>query len=246
MKTLSESAFISIQKILIRVNKMLPLVFHCLSYFLSERDYLSRNKHESHKQNMLYKSMIDSMKNLKTDVVETTSTESVSSTFEALFREHWAHVYRILYRLVGDPAEAEDLALETFLRLYQHHPQGESEFNLSGWLHRVATNLGLHSIRGWKRREHYEMSAGKYTLEQTPEAHPAEILAQAEERRLVRLALAQMNERQSQLLVMRYSGLSYKEIAQALRLAPTSIGPLLLRAEREFEKRYRTLAQEER
>jgi RNA polymerase sigma-70 factor (ECF subfamily) len=66
-------------------------------------------------------------------------------------------------------------------------------------------------------------------------------MAQEEDRRLVRIVLAQMNERQSQLLVMRYSGLSYKEIAEALKLAPTSIGPLLLRAEREFEKRYRAL-----
>ena len=66
-------------------------------------------------------------------------------------------------------------------------------------------------------------------------------MAQEEERRWVRLVLAQMNERQSQLLAMRYSGLSYKEIASALKLAPASIGPLLLRAEREFEKRYHAL-----
>ena len=59
--------------------------------------------------------MIASMKDLKTDVVETTSTDSIASAFEALFREHWAHVYGVLRRLVGDPAEAEDLALETFL-----------------------------------------------------------------------------------------------------------------------------------
>lgn len=246
MKTLSESAFTSIQKIFTKVNQMLSLVFCSVSHFLRERDYLSRNEHESHKQNMLTKSMIDSMKNLKTDVVETTSTESISSAFEALFREHWAHVYRLLNRLVGDPAEAEDLALETFVRLYQKYPLRENESNPGGWLHRVATNLGLHSIRSWKRRERYEMTAGKYALEEAPEARPAEIMAQEEEHRLVRLALAEMNERQSQLLVMRYSGLSYKEIAEALRLAPTSIGPLLLRAEREFEKHYRALAKEER
>jgi RNA polymerase sigma-70 factor (ECF subfamily) len=188
--------------------------------------------------------MIASMKNLRTDVLETAEAESISSRFEALFLQHWANVYRLLYRLVGDPAEAEDLALETFYRLYQHYPRGENEFNLGGWLHRVATNLGLHSIRGWKRREHYEMTAGKYALEETPENRPAEIVMQDEERRLVRLALSHMNERQSQLLILRYSGLSYKEIAKALNLAPTSIGPLLLRAEREFEKRYRTLAKE--
>ena len=194
------------------------------------------------------------MKNLKTDVVETSSTDStpalaggarVSSAFEALFLEHWSHVYRLLCRLVGDPAEAEDLALETFVRLYQRYPLRENESNPGGWLHRVATNLGLHSIRGWKRREHYELTAGKYALEETPEARPAEILAQEEERRLVRLALAQMNERQSQILILRHSGLSYKEIAEALELAPASIGPLLVRAEREFEKRYRALAKEE-
>ena len=194
------------------------------------------------------------MKNLKTDVEETSSTDStpalaggarVSPAFETLFREHWAHVYRLLYRLVGDPAEAEDLALETFVRLHQRYPLRENESNPGGWLHRVATNLGLHSIRGWKRREHYELTAGKYALEETPEARPAEILAQAEERRLVRLALAQMNERQSQLLILRHSGASYREIAEALNLAPASIGPLLVRAEREFEKRYRALAQED-
>jgi DNA-directed RNA polymerase specialized sigma24 family protein len=54
-----------------------------------------------------------------------------------------------------------------------------------------------------------------------------------------------MSERQSQLLILRYAGASYKEIAQALDISPTSIGPLLLRAEREFEKRYRALIQEE-
>ena len=89
------------------------------------------------------------------------------------------------------------------------------------------------------------MTAGKYALEEVPEAQPAQILAQAEERRLVRLALSQLNERHSQLLVMRHSGLSYKEIAEALELAPTSIGPLLVRAEKEFAKQYRALTQEE-
>ena len=154
--------------------------------------------------------MIASMKNFKTDVLESAQAESTTSGFEALFMQYWAQVYRLLYRLVGDPAEAEDLALETFVRLYQRYPTPENEFNLGGWLHRVATNLGLHSIRSWKRRERYEMTAGKYALDETAEDHPAEIMAQADEQRLVRLALAGMNERQSQLLILRYSGLSYK------------------------------------
>src|SRR5919112_1410935 len=141
--------------------------------------------------------MIDLMKNLKTDVVEKPQTElkpalvggaRVSSEFEALFLEHWAPMYRLLCRLVGDPAEAEDLALETFIRLYQKGPEHQGEFNRGGWLRRVATNLGLHSIRGWKRREHYEMTAGKYALEEAADS-PAEIMTRNEEHRMARLAL---------------------------------------------------------
>ena len=81
-------------------------------------------------------------------------------------------------------------------------------------------------------------------LEQTAEDRPAEIHEVEEERRTARIALARMNPRQSQLLIMRYSEMTYKDIADALNLSPTSIGPLLLRAEREFEKQYRTLVQE--
>jgi RNA polymerase sigma-70 factor, ECF subfamily len=194
---------------------------------------------------MIDSSKIDLMKNRKTGVVETIQADTDSAGFETLFQEHWGNVYRLLYRLVGDPAEAEDLALEAFLRLYKHDPRNDGTFNIGGWLRRVATNLGLHSIRSWKRREQYELNAGRFALEQNHAEHPAEALARQDEQHLVRLALARMNERQSQLLILRHSGLAYKEIAEALKLASTSIGPLLLRAEREFERHYRALAQEE-
>jgi RNA polymerase sigma-70 factor (ECF subfamily) len=188
--------------------------------------------------------MIDSMKPLKKEMAETARAESDSLGFEALFLEHWAAVYRILRRLVGDPAEAEDLALETFLRLHRHTQKQPEVQNTGGWLYQVATRLGLNSIRDWKRREQYELTAGRYALERSDQLSPADLLAQKEERQQVRRVLASMNERQSQLLILRYSGFSYKEIASALKLAPASIGPLLVRAEREFEKQYRSLAQE--
>ena len=188
--------------------------------------------------------MIGSMKRLKTETAETATNESRSVEFERLFLEHWASVYRVLHRLVGDPAEAEDLALEAFMRLFRQTDRQTAGINTGGWLYRVATRLGLHSIRSWKRREHYELTAGRYALEETDQSSPAEILAQEEERHQVRLVLSRMNERQSQILILRHSGLSYKEIAEALNLMPASIGPLLVRAEREFEKQYRALAQE--
>jgi RNA polymerase sigma factor (sigma-70 family) len=187
---------------------------------------------------------------MKIRKAETRALEAVDDSpspraFEESFERHWDGIYRLLARMLGDPAEAEDVALETFYRLYQRQANLDPEFNVGGWLYRVATNLGLHSIRGFKRRERYELAAGKGVLEEAPENRPPEILAIEEERNLARRALAQMDPRRSQLLVMRYSGMAYKDIAEALHLSPVSIGPLLVRGEREFEKRYRALAQEE-
>jgi RNA polymerase sigma-70 factor (ECF subfamily) len=188
--------------------------------------------------------MIGSMKRLNAEPAGTAQDESRSVEFERLFLEHWASVYRVLHRLVGDPAEAEDLALETFLRLYRQTGRQPDGLQAGGWLYRVATRLGLRSIRSWKRRERHELTAGRYALEESEQDSPAEILARQEERQQVRLVLSRMNERQSQILILRHSGLSYREIAEALGLTAGSIGPLLVRAEREFEKQYRALAQE--
>ncbi|HEX7976192.1 MAG TPA: sigma-70 family RNA polymerase sigma factor [Anaerolineales bacterium] len=167
------------------------------------------------------------------------SNPELSRHFEALFLEHWPGVYGLLLRLVGDHAEAEDLALEAFLRLYQRPSSDDAAFNPGGWLHRVATNLGLNAIRGWKRRQQYEQAAGREEIGEGKTAGPAEIFAAEEEQRRVRQVLSEMNPRQSQLLVLRHSGMAYRDIAAAMGLSQTSIGPLLLRAETEFEKRYR-------
>ena len=171
--------------------------------------------------------MIQLMKKNESKLLETSQAESDSQEFESLFGEYWAYVYRILKRLVGDPAEAEDLALETFLRLHQRSPIHEDGFQLGGWLYRVATNLGLRSIRSYKRRERYEIEAGRFALEEAPETRPAVIHEQVEQQDLARQALAKMSERHAQLLTLRYSGLSYKEIAARTGLTIGHVGYLL-------------------
>jgi RNA polymerase sigma factor (sigma-70 family) len=175
----------------------------------------------------------------------TDAASLASRSFEDLFIEHWSSIYRLLAQMTGDPAEAEDLALETFFRFYQRPPKQGIGYNPGGWLYRVAANLGLHSIRSFKRREHYELTAGKGALQEDQQDRPAELLESKEEQRLTRTALVKMNPRRAQLLILRYSGMGYKDIASALHLSPTSIGPLLLRAEGEFEKIYRALTEEE-
>ncbi len=167
------------------------------------------------------------------------TASGLSGPFETIFLEHWPRVYGLLVRLVGDGDEAEDLALDTFLRFYERKPAGGNELNVGGWLHRVATNLGLNAIRSWKRRQQYELTSGKNELFEIHSQTPPELFAGEEQRRSVRLVLGQMEPRQAQLLVLRFSGLSYQEIAAAIGVSVTSIGTLLNRAEVDFEKRYR-------
>ena len=157
--------------------------------------------------------------------------------FESVFQEHWPRVYGVLFRLVGDHAEAEDLALEAFWRLYRQPRQARD--NLGGWLYRVAMNMGFNALRARKRRAHYEEQAGRHESTYAATPDPAEAAEMADQRRRVRAALAQMQPRAAQVLILRFSGFTYAEIAAAIRVAPTSVGTLLARAEEEFEQTYR-------
>jgi len=169
------------------------------------------------------------------------SKESTSD-FETVFQEHWNRVYGVIYRLVGDPAEADDLALETFLKLHQQPPRGRT--NIPAWLYRVATNFGLNALRSRQRREQYELKAGKYTLETSTPENPAQVVEKMDEQHRVRHVLAKMKPRSAKILILRHSGFSYREIAAAVNVSPKSIGTLLRRAEREFEQRYRAVDEE--
>ena len=76
-----------------------------------------------------------------------------TAAFETLFQRHYDRVYGILFRLVGERGEAEDLAQEAFLRLHAHaRRRRNSDDNVSAWLYRVATNLGYNALRDRRRR----------------------------------------------------------------------------------------------
>lgn len=161
----------------------------------------------------------------------------VEESFEPIFHAYWGKVHQLLSGLVGDRDEAEDLALEVFWRLYTQLPGNLDSLNVGGWIYRVATNLGYKALRSRNRRRHYENQAGRDQIESTTQ-HAEIELEKAEQRQMVRQVLSRMKPRSAQILVLRYSGLSYVEIASAIGRSPTSIGTLLARAEREFEKWY--------
>jgi len=173
--------------------------------------------------------------------INSASTVQETAAFEALFQQHWLRICKSLFRLTGDWHEAEDLAIEAFLRLYEHPPL--EAHNLEGWLYRVATNLGLNALRARKRRWWYETQAVREPG-QTMGAHsysidPAQAVEQAQENQRVRVVLSHMKPRSAMLLLLRQSGFSYREIAAALEIEPGSVGTLLARAEKEFGKKYK-------
>lgn len=160
------------------------------------------------------------------------------TAFEAVFLEHYPRVFGVLFRLVGNRAEAEDLTLETFWKLWRDPPAQQTS-GVGGWLYRVAMRLGYNALRAARRRAQYEKQAGREALALTPPPDPAREFEIEQERAQVRALLQHLPERDAQLLILRHSGLSYKDIAAALNVAPTSIGTLLARAEAEFERRWR-------
>lgn len=147
---------------------------------------------------------------------------------------YWMRVCATLYRLVADWDEAEDLALEVFCRLYERPPRERR--GLGSWLYRVATNLGLNALRSRQRRRRHEGAAEVLKLQREDPVDPAREVERLEEREQVRQVLAQMKPRAAKLLILHHSGLSYGEIADALSLAPGSVGTLLARAEKDFER----------
>jgi RNA polymerase sigma-70 factor (ECF subfamily) len=155
------------------------------------------------------------------------------AAFEDLFLRHYAPVYRVVYGVVGNAQEAEDLAQETFTALLRQPPRLDGASALAAWLYRVAVNRAYNAIRGEQRAHH---GIGWASPEQ--QRDPQDEYLRREERERVRAALAQLPERTAKLLLLRHAGLAYAEIAAALQVAPGSVGTLLVRAERAFAQTY--------
>ena len=156
-----------------------------------------------------------------------------AAAFEQLFRRYYHPVRQLLYRMLADGDQADDLVQETFVALYTHPPQLQMDDGmLRAWLFRVALNRGYNALRSRRRAEArlpilYE---GERVLDPEAEA------LRTEERERVQTALAMLPERQAKLLILRQQdGLKYAEIAAILEVAPGSVGTLLVRAERAFQ-----------
>ncbi len=152
--------------------------------------------------------------------------------FERLFHGHYSRVVAIAYQVLADRHEAEDVAQEVFLSFHARHSPDASY--APAWLHAAAAHTALNVLRGKRRRERREA-----TQAQTQDAavrDPEQIVERAERRREVRAALGRLPARKAAVLALRYSGLSYAEVAAALGVGVGQVGTLLRRAEEALRK----------
>jgi RNA polymerase sigma-70 factor, ECF subfamily len=166
-------------------------------------------------------------------MVDASSSEA---GLEAAFVDYYPRVVQVLDRMLGNRFEAEEVAVETFLKLAGQGTPLTEYGNLGGWLYRTATRLGIDFMRAAERRRRYEELAARESREQES---PLDDVMREDRARTAREALARLSPSQAQLLMLRSQGLSYKELAEAMKIKPVSVGKLLERAQSAFEKAYR-------
>lgn len=150
---------------------------------------------------------------------------------ERLFQRLYPPLFRYLHRLTGDPDAADDAAQEAFVRLTtQRLPDAE----VRPWLFTVATNLVRDRAR--KSERHRRLQGNVPSA--TPAVAPDVSTERKERIAMVRAALERVSERDRTMLLMREEGFKYDEIARAVDVAPGSVGTLLARAAKRFERAY--------
>jgi len=150
---------------------------------------------------------------------------TVRADLEQVFRAAYPRVVAVAARVLGASDEAEDVAQEVFLTFGRSSvPAGEAV----GWLSVAAAHTALNHLRSRRRRAGREVAAGA-----APAAGPdvADEVVTLDERRRVRAALSRLPHRQAVALVLRHSGLSYAEVAAALKLSSGSVGTTVRRSE---------------
>jgi RNA polymerase sigma-70 factor (ECF subfamily) len=154
------------------------------------------------------------------------------AAFARLFDSCKDRVYALAVHLSGDPFEAADVTQEVFLKLLTRIGQYRSDARFTTWLHRIVVNT-------W--RDRHKQRRRLVSLEHADAAGCGLVpgqersLAQAEQRRRVRRALARVREEFREVLVLRYvSELSYDEIAAICGISAGTVASRLNRGLRDL------------
>ncbi len=165
--------------------------------------------------------------------------------FADLVRRYQDRVLGLAYRYLGDRALAEDLAQEAFLRVYRARERYEPRAKFSTWLYRIVANLCLNEIRWQKGRPALRLAVSTETSSSVnvepadeEEATPPERMETEELAMRIREIVAELPENQRvAILLNKYEGLSYEEVAGAMETTVTAVKSLLTRARVKIKER---------
>ena len=171
------------------------------------------------------------------------------SAFGTLVDRHRERVFRLACRYLGDETAAEDLSQEVFLRVYRKRHSWRPEAKFSTWLYRVTANACLNELRARKARRAVETTApagpdGQPSPEATGHGapdikavDPGDALLRRELAETVRAAVGELPEDQRMaVLLSKYDGLSYRELADAMDRSVPAVKSLLVRARENLRK----------
>lgn len=146
---------------------------------------------------------------------------------------HTPRVLALAFRMLGDQAEAEDVAQDALMRLWKIAPEWrQGEAKVSTWLYRVASNLCTDRLRKHSgKRRHADIDS---VAEPADEAPTAEAKLMNEDRAAaLQKALQALPERQRQAITLRFlQELSNPEVAEIMDVSVEAIESLLARAKR--------------
>lgn len=158
--------------------------------------------------------------------------------FAALVRRYQRQVYALAYRLVGDRAEAEDVAQEAFLRCYRSLARFRTGQPFGPWLYRIATNIALDRLR--RRGREAAMASGEPPPTTECTAGPDEEALRREDQRRLAAAIANLApEYRVPVVLFHLQGMPLAEVARATGLPVTAVKNRLYRARKMLRQALR-------
>lgn len=152
--------------------------------------------------------------------------------FEALVLEHQRMIHSLCYRMTSSPADAEDLAQETFLHAYEHLAEFRAEARFSSWLYRIAVN---QCINWQKRRQRVQRLHEEWEKERQVEPSGGES-AHAQDRQIQDALLRLDPKQRAAVILTTYDGLTHAEAARALGCSETTVSWRLFVARRKLKR----------
>lgn len=157
--------------------------------------------------------------------------ESIEAEVLALFDACAPRLLRYVSSFGLGAAETEDVVQDVFVALFRHLSLGRDRSNLHGWLFQVAHNLALkrreRTIRQRRSSGPHE-SVSRWCIDPAPD--PEERLLRHERDERLRAVFDALPERERRCLYLRSEGLTYRDIAQVLRVSLGSVAKTLSRA----------------